>query len=87
MFQGRYKAMLVQKNAYLLELSRYIVLNPVRADMVRSAKDWPWSNFRATSGLSPVPDWLQVDWLLSCFGRRKNQAMLKFRQFVAKGKG
>lgn len=41
-FQGRYKAILVQKESYLLELARYIVLNPVRARMVRSAKDWPW---------------------------------------------
>ena len=47
-FQGRYKAILVQKDAYLWELSRYIVLNPVRARLVRSARDWPWSNYRAT---------------------------------------
>lgn len=86
-FQGRYKAILVQKDAYLQELSRYIVLNPVRAGMVRSAKDWPWSNYRATAGLTPVPDWLHVDWLLSCFGARQKQALLKFRQFVAQGKG
>jgi len=45
-FQGRYKAILVQKENYLLELSRYIVLNPVRAGMVRSAKEWPWSSYR-----------------------------------------
>ena len=44
-FQGRYKAILVEKDAYLLELARYMVLNPVRAQMVRSAKDWPWSSF------------------------------------------
>jgi hypothetical protein len=55
-FQGRYKAILVQKEAYLLELSRYVVLNPVRARMVREAADWPWSNYRATAGMSPVPD-------------------------------
>ena len=41
LFQGRYKAILVQKEAYLLELFRYIVLNPVRAGMVRSAMHWP----------------------------------------------
>ncbi len=46
LFQGRYKAILVQKDAYLLELSRYIVLNPVCARMVRTARDWPWSNYR-----------------------------------------
>jgi len=85
-FQGRYKAILVQKDAYLLELSRYIVLNPVRAGMVRSAKDWSWSNYRATAGLVQVPEWLHVDWLLSCFGVRKKRAAQLFRQFVADGK-
>ncbi|WP_259504797.1 REP-associated tyrosine transposase [Shewanella baltica] len=49
-FQGRYKAILVDKNNYLVELARYIVLNPVRAGMVRSARDWPWSSYRAPRG-------------------------------------
>jgi len=54
-FQGRYKAIIVQKESYLLELARYIVLNPVRAGMVRSAKDWPWSSYRKTAGfIRPV---------------------------------
>jgi putative transposase len=47
-FQGRYKAIIVEKETYLLELARYIVLNPVRARMVYSARDWPWSSYRAT---------------------------------------
>ncbi len=87
MFQGRYKAILVQKDAYLLELSRYLVLNPVRAGMARSARDWRWSNYRATAGLAAAPEWLHLDWLLSCFGRRKKRAMLQYREFVAGGKG
>ena len=62
-------------------------MNPVRAGLVRSAKDWPWSNYRATAGLDSVPEWLQVDWLLACFGAQKKQATLQFRQFVANGKG
>ena len=49
-FQGRYKAILVQKETYLTELARYIVLNPVRAGMVSRAEDWPWSSYRATTG-------------------------------------
>ncbi len=85
-FQGRYKAILVQKDTYLLELSRYIVLNPVRAGMVRSARDWPWSSYRATAGLVSTPGWLRVDWLLSCFGSRKKQAEQRFRGFVSEGK-
>lgn len=46
-FQGRFKAILVDSDAYLLELARYVVLNPVRAGMVEGAQDWPWSSCRA----------------------------------------
>jgi putative transposase len=85
-FQGRYKAILVQKEAYLLELARYIVLNPVRARMVRRASDWPWSSFRDTAGARQAPGWLHTDWLLAAFGRRLSSARKKYRQFVADGK-
>lgn len=85
-FQGRYKAILVQKESYLLELARYIVLNPVRARMVRSAKDWPWSSYRATAGQVEGMQWLHIDWILSSFGHRKDSAMAQYREFVAAGK-
>ena len=85
-FQGRYKAILVQKDSYLLELARYIVLNPVRAGMVRSAKDWPWSSYRATAGFVEPPRWLETDWVLSAFSARKKQAMETYRAFVAEGR-
>jgi REP element-mobilizing transposase RayT len=55
-FQGRYKAILVQKEAYLLELARYVVLNPVRARMVRTPEEWPWSSYRAATGTVPGPE-------------------------------
>lgn len=86
-FQGRYKAILVDKNDYLLELARYIVLNPVRASMVRSAKDWPWSSYRATAGQVESPVWLQVDWLLAAFSKRRAKAIEAYRAFVSEGKG
>ena len=86
-FQGRYKAILVEKESYLLELSRYIVLNPVRAGMVGSAKDWPWSSYRATVGLVNVPEYLNVEWVLAAFAKRKSVAIEKYKQFVADGKG
>jgi len=86
-FQGRYKAILIQKDSYLLELSRYIVLNPVRAGMVRFAGEWPWSSYRSIAGMVPIPDWLQVDWLLSCFAKRKKQAIKEYRSYVSLGKG
>jgi REP element-mobilizing transposase RayT len=85
-FQGRYKAIIVQKDSYLLELARYIVLNPVRAGMVRSAKDWPWSSYRATAGFSSPPPWLHTDWILSAFGTHKGPALERYRIFVAEGK-
>jgi len=85
-FQGRYKAILVDKDDYLLELARYIVLNPVRAQMVRSARDWGWSSYRATAGQASGPEWLQTEWLLAAFGRRKGKAMEAYRRFVAEGK-
>jgi putative transposase len=59
------------KQSYLLELARYIVLNPVRAQMVKSARDWPWSSYQATAGQISAPDFLQTDWILAAFGKRK----------------
>ncbi len=84
-FQGRYKGILVEKDSYLLELSRYVVLNPVRARMVRSAKDWPWSSYRATAGMVALPSWLTVDWVLGGFGRSRKKAIESYRQFVSDG--
>ena len=86
-FQGRYKAILIEKDGYLLELSRYIVLNPVRARMVHSAIEWPWSSYRATVGEQAKLSWLNTDWLLAGFGQRKLIAIEKYKQFVSEGKG
>ena len=72
-FQGRYKAIHVEKDDYLQELCRYVVLNPVRAGMVRSAREWKWSSYRATAGQVEVPTFLEVDWILGCFGKRKGR--------------
>ena len=85
-FQGRYKAIIVQKESYLLELARYIVLNPVRAQMVRSAKDWPWSSYRATAGFINAEKWLTVNWILSSFARKKTDAVILYRSFVSEGR-
>lgn len=87
LFQGRYKAILVQKESYLLEVARYVVLNPVRAQMVRSAGDWPWSSYRATAGRRDTPAWLTTDWILSAFASRRADAVLKYRRFVSEGRG
>jgi len=84
-FQGRYKAILVEKNSYLLELCRYIVLNPVRAAMVRSAIDWPWSSYRATVGYQQGFNALNIDWILAAFGERREAATICYERFVAEG--
>ena len=85
-FQGRYKAILVQKESYLLELARYIVLNPVRARMVRMARDWPWSSYRDTAGYRESAEWLTTEWILAAFGKRRSTALEKYRTFVSEGK-
>lgn len=87
LFQGRFKAILVERDAYLLELARYVVLNPVRAGMVAQVSDWAWSNYRAMVGLTPAPDWLATDWVLGQFGSRRPQARAGFAAFVAEGIG
>lgn len=86
-FQGRYKAILVEKEAYLLELARYVVLNPVRAGMVSDAGDWPWSSYHAMVGAGPSPAWLETDWLLAQFSGRRESARRKYVDFVRAGVG
>ena len=55
LFQGRYKAILIDADEYLRQLSRYIHLNPVRAKIVTKPAEYPWSSYRATTGLSKRP--------------------------------
>ena len=84
-FQGRYKAILVDREPYLLEVARYVVLNPVRAGMVRQALDWPWSSYGAMTGQVEAPRWLATDALLSAFGGTRVEAMQRYASFVAEG--
>ena len=85
LFQGRFKAILVDSDAYLLELARYVVLNPVRAGLVKRAQDWPWSSYRASMGLAAPTPFLAVDGLLAQFARRRDTARTRYAQFVAEG--
>ena len=88
LFQGRYKAILVDKESYLLELTRYVVLNPVRAKgMVRSIEDWPWSSYLSMINKVTGKDWLTTDWVLSQFGRNRDQTTDRYQQFVLEGVG
>jgi REP element-mobilizing transposase RayT len=74
LFQGRFKGILVEKDAHLTEMIRYIVLNPVRAKLCRSAKDWRWSSYWATAGLAQTPAWLHTAWTWRCFSLRSRAA-------------
>lgn len=87
LFQGRYKAILVDADSYLLELTRYVVLNPVRAGMVRRPGDWPWSSYQAMTGEVAAPTWLETDALLAQFGSRRSRAMAAYVRFVHDGVG
>jgi len=83
--QGRYHAILVQKDSYLRELARYIVLNPVRAGMACAPGDWEWSSYRAMTGEAPAAAWLATNWLLACFSQDEMAARLAYHQFVMAG--
>ena len=85
-FQGRYKAILVEKESYLLELCRYVELNPVRAHMVHRAGDWPWSSYQAMAGDVTSPSWLATDFILSYFAAKKGVAIKAYIKFVGEGK-
>ncbi|MCP5202420.1 MAG: transposase [Gammaproteobacteria bacterium] len=85
-FQGRYKAILVQREAHLLELARYIVLNPVRAGLVAGVEQWRWSSFRQTAGVDKPDSWLTVDAILSQFARTRREARRRYEAFVAAGR-
>ena len=84
-FQGRFKAILVDKDSYLLELARYVVLNPLRAKMVRRLEQWPWSSYHATCGQTAKPEWLHVDFVLAQFSAQRTRAIAKYVAFVHEG--
>lgn len=87
LFQGRYKAFLVEKDIYLLEVARYIVLNPVRAKIVKFPNEWKWCSYLATTGKCNIPSWLTVDWILCFFDKRIMSAQKQFRKFIHNGIG
>ena len=85
LLQGRYKAILVEKESYLLELCRYIVLNPARVKGGGEHAAWKWSSYRATAGQAKVPEVLSVDWVLGQFGKQRRTAQKRYREFVRDG--
>ena len=82
LFQGRFKAIVIDADEYLKHLSRYIHLNPVRARMVDLCKDHPWSSYPVFGGYAKAPEWLDTHWLLSLFGENRAKAKKRYRDFV-----
>jgi REP element-mobilizing transposase RayT len=82
LFQGRFKAILIDADAYLKQLSRYIHLNPVKAKIVTSAGQYRWSSYPAFAGNQTPPAFLETDWLLSNFGKSKKEARKNYMDFV-----
>jgi putative transposase len=79
-FQGPYKAETLNRDGHLLEVCRYISLNPVKAGLCEDAALWPWSSYSALAGLSEAPSFLEVDFVRSLFGGAAG-----YRAFVADG--
>jgi REP element-mobilizing transposase RayT len=84
-FQGRFKAIVVDRQAYLLELSRYVVLNPVRARMVKDPARYRWSSYRASAGLEDLPAFLDALTLLAHFAKSLPAARRRYMAFAEEG--
>jgi len=84
-FKGRFKAILVEKESHLLELCRYVVLNPVRAAMVERPEQYQWSSYLPTLGKAARPAFLTTEWLLGNFSTSLPESRRRYRQFVREG--
>ncbi|MBI4669745.1 MAG: transposase [Elusimicrobia bacterium] len=82
LFQGRFKALLIEKDSYSLTLSRYIHKNPVKAKLAPFAWDYPWSSCRAYLGLAKVPIWLDTQDTLQEFGSKAEEQRQGYRRFL-----
>lgn len=86
-FQGRFKAILVEREGFLLDLCRYVVLNPLRLKAVKSIGRYRWSSYRATAGELQPPAWLNTDWILGQLGRSSAVAQRRYAEFIEAGIG
>lgn len=85
-FRGALPRFFSKKDTHLLELYRYVALNPVRAKMVRHPRLWSWSSYRGTAGELTGPVWLSTEWILGQFWARRHEAQRRYRQFAAEGR-
>lgn len=84
-FQGRFKAIIVEKESYFLELCRYVVLNPVRAKIIEKPSEWKWSSYKFTAGFKKPPDFLTINNVLQEFGKIKRRASKQYKEFILEG--
>jgi len=84
-FGGRYKSLCIEKEGYLLELSRYIHLNPIRAQIVKVPEEYKWSSYRYYIGKEGGYDWINKGWLLEEYGETQKKAQRKYKEFVEAG--
>lgn len=82
LFQGRYKAILIEADEYATELSRYIHLNPVRAGIVKTPEGYAWSSYRDYIGEGKALEWLKTAFVLGYFGKKTSEAEREYRKFV-----
>jgi putative transposase len=84
LFEGRFRAFVIQRESYLRRAVRYVVLNPVRARLVPDAAAWPWSSYQPTVGLVAAPDFLNLDWMREVLGgTSRSDAQSRFAQYVS----
>jgi putative transposase len=84
-FRGRFKAILIDADSYLLEVTRYIHLNPVRANIVGTPEQYPWSSHNAYLEKPQSLSWLLRDEVLGRFGEKLNQSIKSYREFIQAG--
>lgn len=87
LYQGRFKAILVQQDEYLHHLSRYIHLNPLRVNIAKAPEEYPWSSFRYFISKDKQPRWLNINFILSMFDNSISKAKRLYKQFVLDGIG
>jgi hypothetical protein len=87
LFQGRYKAILVEADEYLHQLSKYIHLNPVRIGIVKDPADYPHSSYKYFISNTNPPDWLNTDFMLSMFDQNIKKAKSLYKKFVLESAG
>jgi putative transposase len=85
--QGRFKALLVDRDSYFLQLLRYVMLNPVESNLVDDPGAWRWSSYRATAGLSQPPSFLALNDVWRMFDDGVREAQCRFVAFVNAGRG